>query len=135
MRNIRIVFLILLATIMWASISNAQYAPNSKLDFRFASDPWTGEDKLDHLTGGMATTFLTTFVVAALNDMNSDLSNKQARDIALWNAAFWTLWEVKDALVPYEEYGKIGGDGFSHKDLVWSLAGVTIATLFILAIQ
>jgi len=35
--------------------------------------------------------------------------------------------EVFDAYVPYEEYGKLGGDGFSKYDLGYDLLGIGIA--------
>lgn len=35
-------------------------------------------------------------------------------------------WEVKDAFVPYEKYGKLGGDGFSTKDLLADIAGIIV---------
>jgi len=34
------------------------------------------------------------------------------------------LWECKDAVMPYEKYGAIGGEGFSYKDLIADIAGV-----------
>lgn len=32
--------------------------------------------------------------------------------------------EIKDALVPYEKYGRIGGEGFSWKDLFANVVGI-----------
>lgn len=36
------------------------------------------------------------------------------------------LWECKDAVLPWEEHGWIGGDGFSWRDLVVSIIGMAI---------
>ena len=35
--------------------------------------------------------------------------------------------EVIDAFVPYEKYGKAGGDGFSKYDLIYDIAGILCA--------
>ena len=47
-------------------------------------------------------------------------------------AEFAAFWEVKDAVIPYEklsgQWKKWGGDGFSWKDLVSTLAGVILGT-------
>ena len=37
--------------------------------------------------------------------------------------------ECIDAVVPWEEYGAWGGDGFSKYDLTYNIAGITIALL------
>ena len=37
------------------------------------------------------------------------------------------LKETSDALVPWEEYGIIGGDGFSKYDLYYNIAGIGAA--------
>lgn len=42
------------------------------------------------------------------------------------------LWEVKDALLPYEKVGFWGGDGFSFKDLAADAVGCCIGLLIIL---
>jgi len=34
--------------------------------------------------------------------------------------------EVKDALLPYEKYGWIGGEGFSYKDMLANCGGVLV---------
>ena len=39
-------------------------------------------------------------------------------------------WEVKDALFPWEKFGRAGGDGFCWKDLVAGEAGmITICSI------
>lgn len=39
-------------------------------------------------------------------------------------------WELKDGFVPYEKYGKWGGEGFSPKDLLADASGVLTGYLF-----
>ena len=39
------------------------------------------------------------------------------------------LWECKDAVLPWEEHGWIGGDGFSWRDLVVSYLGMVMAII------
>lgn len=41
--------------------------------------------------------------------------------------ALGILWEIKDGFVPYEKYGKIGGEGFSKKDVIRDLTGICSA--------
>lgn len=89
--------------------------------FRVAHDPWIGRDKVvDHA--------LTAFVLAAAVD---GLTHAHSQDAEMrvfwWNAGFWTGNELKDAVLPWEKAGWIGGDGFSYKDLLWSLAGAGLA--------
>ena len=36
------------------------------------------------------------------------------------------VWEIKDALVPWEKYGCIGGEGFSNKDLLADCIGIVL---------
>jgi uncharacterized protein YfiM (DUF2279 family) len=38
--------------------------------------------------------------------------------------AIGLLWEIKDAIVPYEKHGWWGGEGFSWKDLVANVIGI-----------
>ena len=38
-----------------------------------------------------------------------------------------TAKEIKDALIPWEEYGFWGGDGFSYWDLIFDVAGLALA--------
>jgi len=51
--------------------------------------------------------------------------------VAWWKADLLTLglgltWEIKDGFLPYEQYGWIGGEGFSKNDLLCNLAGVVL---------
>ncbi len=41
-----------------------------------------------------------------------------------------TLWECKDAIVPYERWGKVGGEGFSGQDIVRDMTGALSAVAF-----
>ncbi len=34
------------------------------------------------------------------------------------------MWEIKDAHIPFETYGKFGGDGFSWRDIIANLTGI-----------
>ena len=47
----------------------------------------------------------------------------------LYSFALGLLKETSDALVPWEEYGIIGGDGFSKYDLTYNVAGIGFAFL------
>lgn len=89
--------------------------------FRIADDAWIGQDKiLDH--------FAVALVLAAVADRVTHAETGAAeRRVFLWSGAFWFGNEVKDAVLPYEKVGWVGGDGFSYKDLLWSLAGAGLA--------
>ena len=45
----------------------------------------------------------------------------------LYSITLGLLKETSDALVPWEEYGIIGGDGFSKYDLYYNIAGIGLA--------
>ncbi len=45
----------------------------------------------------------------------------------LYSISLGLLKETSDALVPWEEYGMIGGDGFSKYDLYYNIAGIGAA--------
>ena len=45
----------------------------------------------------------------------------------LYTISLGVTKETIDALVPWEEYGKIGGDGFSKNDLMYNLVGIGLA--------
>lgn len=88
--------------------------------WRWAQDHWLSKggtilpyDKLEH--------FLVYFLAAFL------LSFKLAKEtvIALL-CAIGLLWEIKDALMPYEKYGWWGGEGFSWKDTAANLVGIVL---------
>jgi len=46
------------------------------------------------------------------------------RQSAVAVAVISVLWEIKDAIIPYEVYGFWGGDGFSWRDLVAGWVGL-----------
>ena len=51
-----------------------------------------------------------------------------------WESVLYTVTlgltkETFDALIPWEKYGKIGGDGFSKYDLYYDIAGIGAAYL------
>jgi len=117
-----------LAEAQWRStVVKAQYAGEkatpapSRSDLRIAHDSWVGEDKfIDHGFGS----FAVAYISASLTHAHS--SQAEAR-VFYWCAGFWTANEIKDAILPWEKVGWIGGDGFSYKDLVWSLVGTGLA--------
>ena len=45
----------------------------------------------------------------------------------LYTASLGITKETIDALVPWEEYGRIGGDGFSRNDLIYNFIGIGLA--------
>lgn len=88
--------------------------------FRFAHDRWTSRqgliipyDKLEHLLGSfLLTLFLSIFLNPYL--------------LALTTLTLAVLWEIKDALFPFETYGILGGDGFSFRDLAADYLGILL---------
>ena len=57
--------------------------------------------------------------------------NLEKQGMKWWEADLLTLsmglsWEIKDGLVKDDYYGGIGGEGFSHKDLIADIAGVLV---------
>lgn len=67
----------------------------------------------------------------------SYLSTTMDVDMTWWKADLLTMglgvaWEVKDALVPYEKAGYLGGEGFGGGDLLADLTGVATHRLSIL---
>lgn len=87
--------------------------------FRIATkDKWLALDKVLHLVTSAA-----LFILCLLFF--------KVWDAVLVTLALGVLWEVKDAIMPYEKYGWWGGDGFSIKDIIFDVAGVAIVfTLF-----
>ena len=117
----------LLIAISLAPVANAQLENG----FHFTNpdyDKWVAKDKTDHLIGGIGTTFITTIAVKIIRT-EDHITSKNIRNIAIFNAAMWLLWEVKDGAYSLEHYeSPIGGDGFSYRDWLWSLAGIAIMT-------
>ena len=83
-------------------------------------------DKLQHLLTGILTT-LTTVACVKVFGFSVHVSL-----VMLINLLVWTLWEVKDALIPWEKKYifiiNCGGDGFSWKDMLCSYFGVVLVS-------
>ncbi len=93
--------------------------------FRMAKDNWDSRqgsiipyDKLEHLV----VWFLIYLGLYLVSDYQTAFAGAIASGI---------LWEMKDAVVPWEKYGWIGGDGFSVKDLIADIAGILLAVFFL----
>lgn len=91
----------------WRTLSWQQ----DKFNSRWGSGIISHYDKVEHLT-----CYTTATVI--IDDWRIPL-------------VLGVAWEVKDALIPHEKYGRFwGGDGFSYKDTLANMAGITIG-LFI----
>jgi hypothetical protein len=49
------------------------------------------------------------------------------KEVLLYTFGLGLLKEVIDANLPYEKYGRIGGDGFSKYDLAYNTIGIGLA--------
>jgi len=123
MRTVAIVALLLVLAATPAQALTLEQAhemvlPQAQLsEFRFAHDSWAlTDDKAAHFGMG----FTLSIVTAWLFNVHSE--SGQWKNL-IWNTLFWTAWEVKDGHMPYEKYGKIGGDGWSTPDWGYSNAG------------
>jgi hypothetical protein len=92
-------------------------------EWRWAEDSWElTDDKVAHFGVG--------FALATVSAWATDAHSEPAQwGVLVGNAAFWSVWEAKDALTPWEKYGKVGGDGWSWADWTYSMAGATLALL------
>ena len=84
--------------------------------FRFAKDKWNSVetsiwektilkyDKIQHLIGGFAFGLISV----------------------KFSVYFWLIWEIKDGILNYKDYGFWGGDGFSWRDLTCSIMGALL---------
>ena len=45
----------------------------------------------------------------------------------LYSTSLGLTKEIIDGLLPWEEYGRIGGDGFSRNDLIYNFIGIGLA--------
>ena len=52
-----------------------------------------------------------------------------AKESILYSLCLGLTKETIDALVPWEKYGRWGGDGFSKYDLAYDIAGIGVAFL------
>ena len=85
-------------------------------EWRWAND--TSEftmDKEAHLVGSFGLYYL--FRHKEFNETQS----------ILYSISLGLLKETSDALLPYEKYGRMGGDGFSKYDLYYNIAGIGLA--------
>ena len=79
--------------------------------FKLANDSWWTHDKLTHALAG---DFLS-------REFTSLTKNKYTGALAGFGALL--LWEVKDGYFNYRDFGAIGGDYFSYKDLTADVLG------------
>lgn len=94
--------------------------PAEPVTWRWATDNYyPHDDKCAH--------FGLYFAGATVLNLINDRENKGTTLLSLSMMA--TLWEVKDALWPWETYGPAGGDGFSTWDLIYSVGGAGLALL------
>ena len=85
-------------------------------EWRWANDDMEFTmDKEAHLVGSFGLYYL--FRHKEFNETQS----------ILYSISLGILKETSDALVPWEEYGAIGGDGFSKYDLYYNIAGIGLA--------
>ncbi|HPI67298.1 MAG TPA: hypothetical protein PKZ16_02025 [bacterium] len=109
-----IIIIIFLITII-NNLASAQWRTlpwnHDKFNSKWGSGIISQYDKLEHLT-----CYTTATII--LDDWKLPL-------------ALGVAWEVKDALIPYEKYGRFwGGGGFSYKDMAANIAGIGVG-LFI----
>jgi hypothetical protein len=107
--------ILVLATLLFVVSAHAQWRT-----VPFNKDKWTSQngaviqyDKLEHFVG--------SFVLNA--SIEHYVSQKHGWKYSI---ALGFVWEIKDALVPYEKYGKLGGEGFSSKDMLADIGGVVL---------
>ena len=85
-------------------------------EWRWANDDMEFTmDKEAHLVGSFGLYYL--FRHKEFNETQS----------ILYSVSLGLLKETSDALLPYEKYGRIGGDGFSKYDLYYNIAGIGLA--------
>ena len=84
--------------------------------WRWASDTIElTHDKEAHLVGSFGLYYL--FRHKEFNEVQS----------ILYSISLGLAKEISDALVPWEQYGALGGDGFSKYDLYYNIAGISSA--------
>jgi len=93
--------------------------PAEPVTWRWAHDTYfPADDKLAHF--GLY--FAGATIFHEIGDNNDGTTLLSLSMLAV-------LWEVKDALWPWETYGPAGGDGFSTWDLIYSVGGAGLALL------
>jgi hypothetical protein len=90
------------------------------MPWRWAHDEWWAGDKLGHFLGGLVSPLLLWAAFGLWRGW-----------CVLFSLAFWWLWEVKDAILRWEDAGWLGGDGFSWRDGLVSTAGVFFAWMIL----
>ena len=105
-------------TILLTTIS-LSFAEESELGkWRWAEDTLEPtDDKQVHSVGSFGLYYLFT---------SKGMTQKNAVNTVIW---FGLFKEGIDALVPWEQYGFYGGDGFSRNDVIYNLIGVGSAYL------
>ena len=89
---------------------------SQELQWRWADDDMEFTmDKEAHLVGSFGLYYL--FRHKEFNETQS----------ILFSLSIGLLKETSDALIPWEEYGSWGGDGFSKYDLYYNIAGIGLA--------
>jgi len=81
--------------------------------WRVSHERWVGKDKILHVTGSY-------LICAGLH------SRCKLHNAMLLTSLIGLTWEIKDALVPYEKVGDIGGRGFSYTDYMIGNAGILL---------
>ena len=84
---------------------------------------WRWADDTIELTHDKETHFLGSFGIYYMF-RHKEFNETQS---ILYSIGLGLLKETSDALVPWEEYGIIGGDGFSKYDLYYNIAGIGLA--------
>ena len=129
MKSLIAVIIILTAATAWAGnpLPDAKPDPGASYgQFRWAKDTWGKHMVLfgseshyawtDHAGG------------SALLYQFFRHNRKNSRMLAFERTvALGVFWEIKDGFLPYEKYGKWGGEGFSKKDVIRDLTGVCFA--------
>ncbi|MDQ7052701.1 MAG: hypothetical protein Q9P14_07365 [candidate division KSB1 bacterium] len=94
------------------------------MQWRWARDSWLSRggliltyDKLEHFL-----TYLSLTSIGTLLQFDKTIPALILIGI---------LWEIKDALLPYEKAGFWGGDGFSWKDLLANFAGIALGFIWL----
>lgn len=106
-----------------AKTGHIRLAPTNKYTWWKYCAYWPGKEVhtswFDHGVGSAA---LYEFLY-----FNRNMSPTKASIYVLVAGA---LWEVKDGLVPYELWGKLGGEGVSYQDFIRDASGVAVARVF-----
>jgi len=53
--------------------------------------------------------------------------NWEPKKRLLYSVLSGFLWEVKDSLISYKDFGRMGGDGFDYKDFLADCAGIFLS--------